>query len=98
MAAASIKLLAGAVTLLLFPAGQHMDVHRPGWQVLDHDLHVRPVVLVGTIDAACVPVSPIDELAKHGHSKGVNGCADDDLSIGPREGGSLDLLPDCRAK
>lgn len=98
VAAASIKLLAGTVTLLLLPAGQNVDVHWPRGKVLDHDPHIRSIVLVGTIDAACVPVSPIDELAKHGHSKGVYGCADDDFSIGPREGRSLDLLPGCKAK
>ncbi len=85
MAAASIKLLTGAVTLLLLPAGQDMDVHRPGRKVLNHDPLVRTVMLVGPIDAACVPVSPVDELAEHGHCKGVDGCADDDLSVGPRE-------------
>ena len=98
MAAASIKLLAWTVTLLLLAAGQNMEVHRPRWKVLDHDRLVRAVVLVGPIDAACVPVSPVDELAKHGHSKGVDGCADDDLPIGPRERGSLNLLSDGRAK
>lgn len=81
MAAASIKLLARTVTLLLLPAGQSMDVHWPRWKVLNHDPLIRTVVLVGPIDAACVPVSPIDELAKHGHSKGVDGRADDDFPI-----------------
>lgn len=37
MAAASIKLQARAAALLLFAVGQHMDVHRPGWKVLDHN-------------------------------------------------------------
>lgn len=92
MAAASIKQLAGAITLLLLPAGQNMDVHRPRWKVLNHNRLVRAVVLIGSIDAACVPVSPIDELAKHGHGKGVNGCADDDFTIGPSERRSLNLL------
>lgn len=55
-------------------------------------------MLVGPIDAARVPVGPIDELAKHGHSEGVDGCADDDLAIGPRERRSLNLLSDGRAK
>lgn len=98
MAAASIKLLAGTVTLLLLPAGQNMDVHWSRWKVLNHDPLVRAVVLVGAIDAARVPVGPIDELTKHGHSKGVNGCADDDFPIGPGERGTLDLLSDGRAK
>lgn len=98
MAAASIKLLTGTVTLLLLPAGQNMDVHWPRWEVLNHDPLVRTIMLVGSIDAACVPVTPIDELAKHGHGKRVNGCADDDLPIGPRERGSFNLLSDGRAK
>lgn len=85
MTAASIKLLAGAITLLLLPAGQDMDVHWPRRKVLNHDLLVRTVVLVGPIDATCVPVSPIDELAEHGHSKGIDGCTDNYLSIGPRK-------------
>lgn len=98
MAAASIKLLAGTITLLLLDAGQYMDVHWPGWKVLNHGPLVRTIMLVGPIDAACVPVSPIDELAKHGHGKGVDGCADNDLPIGPSERGSLNLLSDGRAK
>ena len=98
MAAATIKLLTWTITLLLLPAGQNMDIHWPRWQVLNHDPQVRTIVFVGPIDAACVPVGPIDELAKHGHSKGVDGCADDDFPIGPRERGSLNLLSDGRAK
>lgn len=98
VAAASIKLLAGTITLLLLPAGQNLDVHWPRWKVLNHGPLVRTVVLVGPIDAARVPVSPVDELAKHGHSKGVDGCADDDLPIGPRERASLNLLSDGRAR
>lgn len=98
VAAASIKLLAGTVALLLLPAGQNVDVHRSRRKVLDHDSLIRTIVLVGTIDAACVPVSPVDELAKHGHCKGVDGCADNDLTIGARERGSLNLLSDGRAK
>lgn len=85
MAAASIELLTGALTLLLLPSGQNMDVHWPRWKVLNHDGLVRTIVLVGPIDTACVPVCPIDELTKHGHSKGVDGCANDDLPIRPRE-------------
>lgn len=98
MAAASIKLLAGTVTLLLLPAGKNMDVHWSRRKVLNHDPLVRAVVLVGAIDAARVPVGPIDELTKHGHSEGVNGRADDDFPIGPRERGTLNLLSDGRAK
>lgn len=98
MAAASVKLPAGTVTLLLLPAGQNMDVHWSRRKVLNHDPLVRAIVLVGTIDAARVPVSPIDELTKHGHSEGVNGRADDDFPIGPHERGTLDLLPDGRVK
>lgn len=85
MAAASIKLLAGTITLLLLPAGQNVDVHWPRRKVLNHEPLVRTVMLVGPVYAACVPVSPIDELTEHGHGKGVDGCADDYLSIGPRE-------------
>lgn len=66
MAAASVKLLTGTVTLLLLPAGQNMDVHRPRLKVLNHHPLVRTVVFVGPVDAACVPVSPIDELPEHG--------------------------------
>lgn len=98
MAAASIKLLAGTITLLLLPAGQNMDVHWSRRKVLNHDPLVRAVVLVGAIDAARVPVGPIDELAKHGHSERVNGRADNNFPIGPRERGTLDLLSDGRVK
>lgn len=98
MAAASIKLLTGAVTLLLLPSGQNMDVHWTRWKVLDHDYLVRAIVLVGPIDAACVPVCPIDELAKHSHSKGVDRCADNNLPIRPCERGSLNLLSGGRKK
>lgn len=98
VAAASIELLAGAVTLLLLPARQNVDVHGPRWKVLDHHRLTRTVVLVGPVDAARVPVSPIDELVKHGHGKGVDGSADDDLPIGPCERGSLNLLSESRAK
>jgi len=98
VAAASIKLLAWTVTLLLFPAGQNMDVHGPRWKVLNHDPLVRTVMLAGPIDTACVPVRPIDELAKHRHRKGVDGCANDDFPIGPRERAPLNLLSDGRAK
>lgn len=98
MAAASIELLAGTVTLLLLPAGQNMDVHWPRWKVLNHYPLVRTVMFVGPVDAARVPVSPINELPKHGHSKGVDGCADDDLTIVPGERGSLNLLSDGRIK
>jgi len=98
VAAASIKLLAGAVTLLLLPAGQNMDVHRSRRKVLNHDRLVRTIVLVGPIDAASVPVSPVDELTKHGHGKWVDGCADNDLTVGPRKRGSLNLLSNDRTK
>lgn len=92
MAAASVELLAGTVALLLLPAGQNVHIHGPRRKVLDHDPLVGAVVLVGAVDAARVPVGPVDELAKHGHSEGVNGRADDDLPTGPREGRTLDLL------
>ena len=98
VAAASVELLARTVTLLLLPAGQNMDVHWSRWKVLNHDFLVRTVVLVGPIDAAGVPVSPVDELAKHGHSKGVDGSADNNLTVGPRERGSFNLLSSGRAK
>lgn len=70
-----------------------MDVHRARRKVLDHDSLVRPIVLVGPVDAAGVPVGPVDELAKHGHGKWIDGRADDDLTIGSRERRSLNLLP-----
>lgn len=85
MAAASIKLLTGTVTLLLLSRSQNVDVHWSRWKVLDHNPLIRAVMFVSPIDAACVPVSPVDELAKHAHSKGVDGRADDDLSIGSGE-------------
>lgn len=92
MAAASVELLTGTITLLLLPASQNVHVHWPRRKVLDHDPLVGAVVLVGAVDAARVPVGPVDELAKHGHGEGVNGRADDDLPIGAREGGTLNLL------
>lgn len=98
MAAASVELLAGTITLLLFPAGQNVHVHWPGRKVLDHDPLVGAVVLVGAVDAARVPVGPVDELAKHGHGEGVNGRADDDLPTGAGEGRTLDLLSGGRVK
>lgn len=98
VAAASIELLAGTVTLLLLPAGQNVHVHWPGWKVLDHDPLVGAVVLVGAVDAARVPVGPVDELAKHAHGEGVNGRADDDLPTGAGERGTLDLLSGGRVK
>lgn len=97
MAAASVKLLAGTITLLLLPAGQNVNVNRPRRKVLNHDRLGRAVVLVGSIDAPRVPVGPVDELVKHGHGKGINGGAYDDFPIGPRKTGSLDLLPNGRA-
>ena len=98
VAASSIKLLTGTVTLPLLPAGQNMDIHWPRWKVLNHYPLVRTVIFIGPVDAARVPVSPINELPKHGHSKGVDGCADDNLPIGPCERASLNLLPDGRTK
>lgn len=92
MAAASVELLAGTITLLLLPAGQNMHVHGPRRKVLDHNPLVGAVVLVGAVDAARVPVRPVDELAKHGHGEGVYGRADDDLPTGTSEGGTLNLL------
>lgn len=92
MAAASVELLAGTITLLLLPAGQNVHVHGPRRKVLDHDPLVGAVVLVGAVDAARVPVGPVDELAKHGHGEGVDGRADDDLPTGASEGGAFDLL------
>lgn len=98
VAAASIKLLAGAVTLLLLPARQNVHVHWPRRKVLNHHRLIGAVVLVGPVDASCVPVCPIDELTEHGHGKRVDGRADDDLPTGPCEGGSLNLLSESRAK
>lgn len=37
VAAASIKLLAGTITLLLLHAGQNVDVHWPRRKILNHD-------------------------------------------------------------
>lgn len=92
MAAASVKLLAGTITLLLLPAGQNVNVHWPRRKVLNHDPLTRTIVLVGSVDAPRVPVSPIDKLVKHGHGKGINGGAYNDLPIGPRKTGPLNLL------
>ena len=85
MAAAPVELLTGAVTPLLLPAGQHLDVHWPRRKVLDHHRLARAVVLVGAVDAARVPVRPVDVLVKHGHGERVDGRADDDLAVVPRE-------------
>lgn len=92
VAAASVELLAGAAALLLPAVGQHVEVHGPRRQVLDHDSLVRAVVLVGAVDAARVPVGPEDVLIVEGHGERVDGCAHDHLSIGPGEGAALDLL------
>lgn len=92
--ASAIELLTGAVALLLLPAGQRLDVHRPGRQVLDHHRLVRAVVLVGPVDAARVPVGPVDVLVEHGHGERVDGGADDDLAVTPRQRRALDLLSD----
>lgn len=92
VAAASVKLLARTVTLLLLPAGQNVDVHWSRRQVLNHDSLIRTIMFVGPIDATGVPVSPVDELAKHGHSKWVDGCTDNDLTVGSRKRGSLNFL------
>lgn len=94
MAAASIKLQARAAALLLFAVGQNMDVHRPGWKVLDHNPLVRSIVLVRSIDATCVPISPENVLSIHSHGKWVNGCAYDDLTVSARQGTTLNLLSD----
>lgn len=98
VAAATIELLAGTITLLLLPSGQNVYVHGPRRKVLYHDPLVGAVVLVGTVDAARVPVGPVDKLAKHGHCEGVNGCADDDLPTGAGKGGTLNLLSGCTVK
>lgn len=84
MAAASVELLTGTVAPLLLPAGQNLNVHWSGWEVLNHDPLVRAIVFVCPIDAAGVPVGPIDELTKHSHCKRVDGCADNDLAVGSR--------------
>lgn len=55
-------------------------------------------MLVGSIDAPSVPVGPINKLVEHGHGKGINGCAYDDFSIGPRKMRSLNLLSNGRTK
>lgn len=94
MAAASIKLQARAATLLLFAVGQHMDIHRAGWKVLDHNPLVRAIMLVCSIDASCVPVCPENVLSIHSHGKWVNGCAYDDLTVSARQGTTLNLLSD----
>lgn len=74
-----------------------MDVHWSRWKILDHNPLVRTIVFVGSVDAAGVPVSPVDELAKHGHSKRVDGCADNNFTVGTSKRGSLNLLSDGRA-
>jgi len=92
--ASAVKLLAGAVTTLLLPAGQHLDVHGPGGQVLYHHRLVRAVVLVCPVDTARVPVGPVDVLVEQRHGERVDGGADDDLAVLPRERRALDLLSD----
>ena len=95
--AASVELLAGAVTLLLLPAGQRVDVHGPRRQVLDHHPLVGAVVLVGSVDAARVPVRPVDVLAVHGHGERVYRRAHNDLPVGPGERAALNLLSDVQS-
>lgn len=51
-------------------------------------------MFVGPVDAACVPVSPINKLPKHCHSKGVDSCADNNFPICACERRSLNLLSD----
>lgn len=92
MAAAPIELLTWAATLLLFAVGQHMYVHGSGGQILEHDPLVRAVVLVGSVDAACVPVRPEDLLSIHSHGEWVDGCAHNDLTVSPRKRATLNLL------
>lgn len=92
MTTASIELLAGAVTLLLFAAGQNMDVHRSRWKVLDHYSLVRSIMFVGSVNAASIPVGPIDELAEHCHSKWVDGCVHNDLTVRANKRRSFNLL------
>lgn len=94
MAAASIKLQARTAALLLFAVGQHMNVHRPRWKVLNHNPLVRAIMLVRSIDAACVPICPENVLSIHSHGKRVNGCAYDDLTISARQRTALNFLSD----
>lgn len=94
MTAAAIELLAGAATLLLLATGQHVDVHRARRKVLDHHTLVRAIVLVSTVDTACVPVRPVDVLPIQGHGKRVDGRAHNHLTVGARWRGPLDLLPE----
>lgn len=69
-----------------------MDVHGSRWKVLDHDFLVRSIVFVGSVNAASVPVGPVDELAKHCHGKWVDGCVHNDLPVRASKRGSFDLL------
>ncbi len=92
MAASTIELFAGTAALLLFAVGKHVDVHGPWRKVLEDHLLVGAVVLVCTVDAACVPVRPVDVLAIHGHCKRVDGGAYDDLTVSTGEWAALDLL------
>lgn len=94
MATASIKLQARAAALLLFAVGEHMDVHRSGWKVLDHNSLVRAIVFVRSIDATCVPICPENVLSIHSHGKWINGCAYDDLTVSARQGTTLNFLSD----
>lgn len=94
MAAASIKLQARAAALLLFATGQHMDVHRPGSKVLDHNPLIRAIMLVSSVDATCVPICPENVLSIHSHGKWVNSCAYNDLTVSARQRTTLNLLPE----
>lgn len=94
VAAATVELQTCAAALLLFTAGQHVDVHGSGRKVLDHHTLVRTVVFVGPVDAARVPVRPEDVLPIKCHGERVHGGADDDLTIRPAQGTTLDLLPE----
>lgn len=49
-------------------------------------------MLVSSIDTEGIPVSPINKLTKHGHCKWVNGCADNDFTVGTHKRGPLNLL------
>lgn len=55
-------------------------------------------MLISLIDTEGIPVSPINKLAKQGHCKWINGCADNDFTVGSRKRRPLNLLSNDKEK
>lgn len=93
MAAASIEQLAGTRAALL-PAGREdMDVIGSVLEIGGHYSQTRTVILVGTVNNSCVPVSPVDILLEHCHSKWVLCLTKNDLPVLSSQRGTLNLIP-----